>query len=179
METAGPSAKVRVAYADPPYPGASDHYRRHPDYGGEVDQAALITRLVTEFPDGWALSTSSTALRDLLPLCPPKTRIGAWTKRFVTLRRGINPVYAWEPVLFYGGRKLKLNRKGEPTNFLYDWISQSPPMNSLVGSKPDAFSFWVFGMLGLQHGDTLVDLYPGTGAVARAWERWQRRLFAA
>jgi len=36
---------LRLAYADPPYPGKAWLYRDHPDYGGEVDHAALIERL--------------------------------------------------------------------------------------------------------------------------------------
>lgn len=29
---------MRIAYADPPYPGqARKHYGQHPDYAGEVD----------------------------------------------------------------------------------------------------------------------------------------------
>lgn len=35
---------MRIAYADPPYPGQSKLYRNHPDYAGEVDHAALQWR---------------------------------------------------------------------------------------------------------------------------------------
>jgi hypothetical protein len=45
-----------------------------------------------------------------------------------------------------------------------------------LGQKPDAFCFWLFEVLNLQPGDELVDLYPGSGAVTRAWQRWQHRL---
>jgi len=169
-----------VAYADPPYIGmAAKHYRRHPDYAGEVDHTALVARLRDEFPDGWALSCASTSLATLLPLCPAKTRVAAWVKPYATFRHGINPVYSWEPVIVAGGRKLTLNGKNQPQNAVLDWLKCSPPMNSLVGKKPDQFCFWVFALLGLQPGDTLVDIYPGTGGVTRAWERWQRQLWAA
>jgi hypothetical protein len=47
---------VRIAYADPPYPGCAKLYRDHPDYGGEVDHRALVARLQDEF-DGWVLHT--------------------------------------------------------------------------------------------------------------------------
>jgi hypothetical protein len=36
---------LRLAYADPPHPGNARLYRDHPDYGAEVDHAALIERL--------------------------------------------------------------------------------------------------------------------------------------
>ena len=66
------SRAMRFGYADPPYPGHARVYRDHPDYAGEVDHAELISRLITEFPDGWALSTSAQALQDILALCPPR-----------------------------------------------------------------------------------------------------------
>lgn len=71
---------MRLAYADPPYPGlARRYYGREPTYAGEVDHAALIASLEASY-DGWALSTSARALRDLLPLCPPEARVCSWTK---------------------------------------------------------------------------------------------------
>ena len=36
-EAATPTRPLRLAYADPPYPGSAWLYRDHPDYGGEVD----------------------------------------------------------------------------------------------------------------------------------------------
>lgn len=58
-ESVAPGRPLRLAYADPPYPGNARLYRDHPDYGGEVDHAALIERLSAY--DGWALSTSAEA----------------------------------------------------------------------------------------------------------------------
>src|SRR5437773_8181969 len=96
---------MRCAYADPPYPGqAAKYYGDYADFAGEVNHARLIDHLVTEFPDGWALSTSSPALRDILPLCPADIRIAAWVKPFHAFKRGVRPAYAWEPVIFRGGR---------------------------------------------------------------------------
>jgi hypothetical protein len=45
--------------------------RRRPRHAAEVDHAALVARLVADYPDGWALSTSAAALPVVLPLCPP------------------------------------------------------------------------------------------------------------
>ena len=39
----------------------------------------------------------------------------------------------------------------------------------VVGTKPAAFCRWVFSLLGAAPGDTLDDLFPGSGAVSRAW----------
>lgn len=65
---------LRLAYADPPYPGKARYYRGHPDFAGEVDHRALIGRLVATY-DGWALSTSAEALPEVLSFCPP---VCAW-----------------------------------------------------------------------------------------------------
>jgi hypothetical protein len=37
------------------------------------------------------------------------------------------------------------------------------------GAKPAAFCRWMFGLIGAAPGDHLDDLFPGSGAVARAW----------
>jgi len=95
---------LRLAYADPPYPGRSrKYYGDHPDYAGEVDHAALITSLAADY-DGWALSTSADALPALLPLCPRGVRVAAWHRGERPNRMARGPQNAWEPVLFTGGR---------------------------------------------------------------------------
>lgn len=163
--------RMRMCYADPPYPGMARRYAGHPDYAGEVDHAALIAQLEADYPDGWALSTASTTLRMVLGLCPPDVRIGAWVKPFASFKPGVNPGYAWEPVIFHGGRRLDRN---EPT--LRDYVAVPVTLRrGLVGAKPEAFCFWVFAFLGLRRGDELVDLFPGSGAVARAWLTYATR----
>jgi hypothetical protein len=67
-EAVAPGRPLRLAYADPPYPGKAWLYRDHPDYGGEIDHAELIERLAAY--DGWALSISAEALPAVLALCP-------------------------------------------------------------------------------------------------------------
>jgi hypothetical protein len=172
-----------VAYADPPYLGQSArHYGNHPDFAGEVDHAVLIHRLVNDFPAGWALSCSSPSLRSILPFCPPETRVGAWVKPFHVYKKGVRPAYAWEPLLFYGGRNKKHPPppKGGIATTPKDFVTANVTLErGLVGVKPEAFCFWLFDLLGLHTGDTLVDLFPGSGAVTRAWERWQHQLWAA
>lgn len=171
---------MKVAYADPPYIGqAKKVYGKHKDYQGEVDHKDLIGRLCDEFPDGWALSLSCQALQYILSLCPDDVRVLSWTKRYHGFLAGIRLQYCWEPVILKGGRQGP-HIKGDPT--LRDWVDASPegftfrkmPQNHVRGKKPQNFCFWLFDCLGLQPGDTLVDLYPGTGAVGRAWERYQQ-----
>ena len=43
---------LRVAYADPPYPGKAAIYADRPESRGEVDFLELLERLRVEFPDG-------------------------------------------------------------------------------------------------------------------------------
>jgi hypothetical protein len=40
---------------------------------------------------------------------------------------------------------------------------------ALTGMKPPEFAAWLFAQLGARPGDELVDLYPGSGAISRAW----------
>ncbi len=44
-----------------------------------------------------------------------------------------------------------------------------------MGRKPVAFCAWLFDLLGMVPGDELVDLFPGTGAVTRAWRELSSR----
>ena len=159
---------MRFAYADPPYFGQS---RKH--YGGaEVNHRLLIAHLVDDFPDGWALSCSTPSLRELLPLCPDDVRIGAWVKPFASFKPGVNPAYAWEPVLWHGGRK---RARTEPT--VRDWVAVNITLKKgLSGVKPHGFSHWVFDLLNIQPADELVDLFPGSAAVTDARDRFSERL---
>lgn len=41
----------------------------------------------------------------------------------------------------------------------------------LVGRKPLKFCAWLFDAMGMNPGDELDDLFPGTGVVTRAWRQ--------
>lgn len=155
---------MRMAYADPPYPGQARKL-----YGcAEVDHGVLIERLCATFPDGWALSTSSLALHEVLPLCPEDVRVAAWVKPFASFKPGVNPAYAWEPVIWRGGRR---RERTEAT--VRDWCAVPITLRrGLTGAKPEAFCMWLFDLLGLRPSDTFVDLFPGSGAVTAAWNRY-------
>ena len=163
---------LRLAYADPPYPGKAWMYRGHPDYAGEVDHAALIRRLSTY--DGWALSTSAAALPAVLALCPPGVRVAAW-HRGERPARSRWPLNAWEPVIYHGGRPADPSRpdgalQARRVDSLVHGVSPLTTLPTRVtGTKPAAFCGWLFALLGAAPGDTLDDLFPGSGAVTRAW----------
>ena len=146
---------MKFAYADPPYPGCAHLYPENK----EVNHKLLIEMLCDEFPDGWALSTSSPALQEVLALCPEDVRIMAWVKPFCSFKPNVNPAYAWEPVLFRGGRK-----RTREENTVRDWVSSNITLKKgLVGAKPALFCQWLFEVLNIQENDEFVDLFPGTG----------------
>lgn len=152
---------MRFAYADPPYVGQA---KRH--YGAdEVDHEALLETLAAY--DGWALSCSAPSLRKLFPMCPADTRVGAWVKPFASFKPGVNPAFAWEPVLFRGSRK---RERGEDT--VRDWCSANIALQKgLSGAKPIGFCNWIIDLLGARPGeDTLDEIFPGTSILTRVWQ---------
>ncbi len=165
---------MRFAYADPPYLGLATFYAdRHSEamiWDDPETHRALIARLVAEYPGGWAMSLHTPALREILPMCPEGVRVGAWTKPFASFKPGVPVAYAWEPVVFMGGR-----RRGRDERTTRDWVACSITLRrGLTGAKPRGFCRWVFDLLGAKPGDTLDDLFPGTGAVGAAWAEWAR-----
>jgi hypothetical protein len=153
---------MKFAYADPPYIGqAKKHYSADPRCA-EVDHAVLIQQLVSEYPDGWALSLSSPSLKQIIALCPDSVRVMAWVKPFCAFKVNVNPAYAWEPVIVCGGRPRR--HRSEPT--VRDWLAESITLKKgLTGVKPKEFCFWLFDLLNIRSGDILDDLYPGSGIV--------------
>lgn len=182
---------LRLAYADPPYPGRAHLYRDHPDYAGEVDHAELLARLAMY--DGWALSTSAEALPYVLGvlgalqtasrgarrrgLAPNKVRVAPWI-------RGPRPhatarlLTSWEAVIFLPARCGSRGAGETPT--LDSLVGPTPRRRStlpsaVIGAKPPEFCAWLFRLLGARIGDELDDLYPGSGIVGRSWLWYQGR----
>jgi hypothetical protein len=152
------------AYADPPYPGlARRYYKDEPSFAGEVDHRALIAELEQGGYAGWALSTGAYALRDLLPLCPPHARVCPWVKPHGAHPWTFGLHNVWEPLIVVGGRQLPPGKR--------DALVALPARGGgeLPGRKPIAFCAWLFDCLGMRAGDELVDLYPGSGIIGRAW----------
>ena len=160
---------MKFAYSDPPYPGlARRFYGDHPDFGGEVDHEDLIHRLMRDYPDGWALSTSAAATKRVWAMCPESTRLCIFGNgpRVV---KSYQPLRAYEAVLLYGGRPRSQPVAEDLSDlFVFGGRQHSHP-GALPGMKPAGFCEWVFKLLGATVGDELDDLFPGSGAVARAW----------
>lgn len=158
---------MKFAYADPPYLGMGAKMYGYPEWDDIETHRSLIERLQRDFPDGWAMSASSPSLRHLLPLCPEDTRIAAWVKPFAVFRPNVHPAYAWEPVLFRGGRE---RSRRDPT--YHDWHSENITMRKDVkGAKPPGFAHWIVRLLGadVNKNDTITDLFHGSGAMLGVW----------
>jgi hypothetical protein len=165
---------VKFAYADPPYLGcgARLYGKLHPDaadYDRPETHKALIERLCDEF-EAWALSLHQKSLKVILNFCPDDIRIGSWVKPFAAFNPGTPVAYCWEPVIFRGGR-----RRSRKERTVRDYVSAPMTLRrGTPGAKPEAFCWWVFDILGAEPADDFHDLFPGSGAVGRAWDVYCR-----
>ena len=99
----------------------------------------------------------------------------AWVKPFAAFKRNVPVAYAWEPVIVRAARKPVVTEHVVSR----DWIAESITMKrGLTGAKPSAVAKWACHVVGAQPGDALDDMFPGTGAVGRAWEQWSRDVAA-
>ncbi len=162
---------MRFAFADPPYLGCGALYDEHHAEARLWDDPkthrALVERLVAEFADGWLLCLSSPSLRVILPMCPEDCRVAAWVKPFAVFKPNVNPAYAWEPVIFRGGRRGDRTR-----DTVRDWIAKEITLKrGLTGAKPEAFCEWALELLGFDaEQDEIADLFPGTGVLGHVVE---------
>lgn len=135
---------MKIAYADPPYIGCAHLYKDHPDFAGEVDHAALLDRLESEF-DGWVLHASATptSMAILAPLVETSegARWMSWVKGFAAFKRNVSVAYAWEPVIVKPARKPVVSKR----LVMRDWIQESITLRKgLTGAKPEAVCHWGF-----------------------------------
>lgn len=76
----------------------------------------------------------------------------------------------------YNGDRLRFTI-GDSRVVMRDWIQCPITMKrGLTGAKPEAVCWWAFEVVGAEPTDTLDDMFPGTGAVTRAWSRWGQRM---
>jgi hypothetical protein len=165
---------MKIAYADPPYLGCGSRYAEHHPDALDWDKPArhqqLIRQLCKDFPDGWAMSLSSPSLKTILPMCPDDCRVSAWVKPFAVFKPNVGVAYAWEPVIWRGGRS-----RTREQDTARDWVSANITLKrGLTGAKPRDFCRWLFQIMNLRSGDVFVDMYPGTSAVMAAWFDWNK-----
>lgn len=154
-------------FLDPPYIGLSArYYRKEASFAGEVDHPKLIAETLAAKPAGWALCCSMKSLGYLLNVCH---ELGAdvtphpWVKPIGVPPATFGPHNAHEYVIRCGGREC---RPG-----IRDFLIAQPARGggTLPGRKPIAFCAWLFDLLGMVPGDKLIDVFPGSGIVGRAW----------
>ena len=173
---------MKFAFADPPYLGCGvKHYGHQHEDAADYDRveahAALIERLVREFPEGWALSLHTPSLEEYAHLCrrivgPNRVRFSAWVKPFASFKPNVNPAFCWEPVIWTGGRSAA-ERGGRAAPTVRDYVEANITLKKgTSGAKPREFSYWLFELLGAKGGDEFHDLFPGSGEVSRAWAEW-------
>ena len=169
---------LRLAYADPPYPGNARLYRDHPDYGGEVDHAGAdpspgrIRRM-------GAVDLGRGAPRRAGAL--PAGRAGRRVAPRRAAHRSRWPLHAWEPVIYCGGRQL-IRDAGDSRrvdSVVCGVAAVTTLRGRVIGAKPAAVCRWIFDLLGARPGDSLDDLFPGSGAVGRAWAAFHRSVAPA
>lgn len=162
---------MKFAYADPPYFGCgkSLYGKHHPEaavWDDPQTHVDLAHKLVDEYPDGWVLSLNPRDLKMYLNALPDDVRVGSWVKTFHQIRPTTTQ-HAWEPVVFRGGRK---DNKRNP--MVRDWIqANATRQRGLPGAKPDTFNRWVLDLLNYQEGDTVDDLFPGTGGLSKVLDQ--------
>jgi hypothetical protein len=161
---------MKLAYADPPYIGCAHLYKGHPDYAGEVDHGELIRMLEADY-DGWILhlSATPTSIATVSALLPKDARWCSWSKPFAAYKRNVPVAYAWEPVVIKAARKPVVSKRQVMRDFIVAPITMK---RGLTGAKPEAVCHWAFELVGARPDDEFYDLFPGSGAVARAWQTW-------
>ncbi len=154
---------MKLAYADPVYLGMSRRYPEHPDskiWDDVATHAALLAKLDAEY-EGWAYSCSSVSLRKILAVAP-ECRISPWSKSFCAFKRNVRIAYAHEYVLWKPGRDSSKDGAPVGRDFLVAPITMR---RGLTGAKPEEFCRWVLDLMGYIDGDTVDDLFPGTGTM--------------
>ena len=102
-------------------------------------------------------------------MCPESIRVLAWVKPFAAFKKNVNPSFAWEPIIMYGGRP-----RTDAMTYMRDWAAEPITLRKgLTGAKPTNLCYWLFDAMNLQPGDSFDDLYPGTGIVTEAWVTYQ------
>lgn len=162
---------MRLAYSDPPYPGCASYYPEDE----EVCVFEAMFKLIEERYDGWALSTHQRGLQ-MLGVLPEGVRVAVWVKPWAVHRPRLRIQYHWEPVIYQCARPLRAPGDRCYPDFV---IANATSKRGCVGAKPVDFCWWLFALMGARPGDTLDDVYPGSGVVGREFEAFSRCGFPA
>jgi hypothetical protein len=186
---------MRLAIADPPYPpfnGSGGRKNRASRWYGDKQRSIkdrpadnhasadvwdditkhreLLLQLLDEF-DGFAIATSPDGIAAYHPL-PIGMRILAWIKPNAI--PGAHRIKSsWEPVLIFPPIGRRSNRQG--VGMTSDILTANAPRVGFHGAKPETWTHWVLDALSFDKAtDTVVDMFPGSGQVARAIETYRQ-----
>ena len=112
--------------------------------------------------DGWAVAMNPSNLADYLQWITKPIRVAVWVKPDA-MPHNSRPIRSWEPVIVHvpEGRRRANGRLP-----IRDYLVAPKGGSSFAGEKPRAWTRWVLDMLGYAEGDTVDDLFHGSGAVA-------------
>lgn len=185
---------MKLVIADPPYPpfvgtgGLKNRASRWYGTGqrslkdipadrhagaAEWDNPARHRQLMEELmdiADGWAIATAPDGIAAYGPL-PIGTRIMAWVKPNAT--PGSHRIRnVWEPVLCFAA---KGRRSNIGVGMVSDVFTANAP-RGFKGEKPEGWTHWILDALTYNPNlDTVHDMFPGSGSVARAVETYRQR----
>jgi len=176
---------MKFAIADPPYLGRANRWYGatgcgdgyglgKPDIHPEAylwDEPAthknLINKLMNEY-DGFAIALTvhslSTYMEEIATNSRNGIRVMAWVKPSA-VPSGNRIQNVWEPVIIKMPKTRKNYKSGKSCK---DVLIAHPPRNGFVGAKPSDWTYWVMDAMGVQKGDTVDDLFNGSGMVAGA-----------
>lgn len=187
---------MRLAIADPPYPPlvgsggrknrASRWYGegqrslkdrpadRHPEaaeWDDPVRHQQLLVELLDGF-DGFAIATTPDGIAAYGPL-PVGMRIMAWIKPNGS--PGSHRLSSkWEAVLLYPPVGRRYNRT--TLGAMPDVLTANAPRTGFPGAKPTEWTLWVLDAMSYDpFEDDVVDMFPGSGAVALGVRQWLQR----
>lgn len=132
-----------------------------------TEHRKLLLHLVENF-DGWAIATTPDGLQAYFPL-PMNAQIMAWHKP-TAMRGGGRIIERWEPVIVYVPEGRQTREGAGVSNVLTANAPRATSKRkSFVGAKPPEWTRWVLAALGYDPAeDEVVDVFPGSGSVARA-----------
>ena len=174
---------MKLAIADPPYLGRANRWYgdgcgdgkgigradNHPEaklWDDPKTHQNLVKQLEENY-DGWAIALTVHSLSTYLEVIKTDSRNGirvmSWIKP-IAIPSGSRISTSWEPVIVRVPKERRGHNSGKR---MKDYLIANPKQNGFVGSKPDEWTKWVLDAMGYQNGDTVDDLFIGSGAVSQ------------
>jgi len=173
---------MKFAIADPPYLGRAVRWYgeggcgngygygqadTHPEaakWDNPITHKELCKHLLANY-DGFAIALTvhslSTYMSEFVTDSRNGIRVMAWVKPSA-VPSGNRLQNVWEPVIIKMPQSRKNYKAGKSCK---DVLTVHPPRNGFIGAKPPEWTKWVLDAMGVNNGDTVDDLFVGSGAV--------------